>query len=138
MALADASAFLAPPAAEMSADAPPNMATQQRLIALAAGYLNQAIPKLPNFVATRTTVHFEENARFYPGSTIVDYEPLHVAETSKGTVIYRNGREVADASESLRRRQKATDPYLTTYGTFGPALGLRWGLSMMRLRSRTT
>ena len=122
-ALADASAFLDPPRSEISADAPPDATAQQRMISLAAEYLNKTIPKLPNFVATRTTIRFQESAQFNEGSTTVHYEPLRVADSFKETVLYRDGSEVADSGAAQRRKQKAKDPSLITYGTFGPALG---------------
>src|SRR5215469_7757577 len=60
VALADASAFLEPPPAEVPADAPPDAGAQRSMISLAVDYLNKTIPKLPNFYATRTTVRYEE------------------------------------------------------------------------------
>jgi VWFA-related protein len=60
VALADASAFLGPPPAEIPADAPPEAGAQRSMISLAVDYLNKTIPKLPNFYATRTTVRYEE------------------------------------------------------------------------------
>lgn len=119
IALADASAFLDPPRSEISADAPPDAIAQRHMISLAADYLNKTIPKLPNFVATRTTVRYEESAQFNEGSTTVHFEPLRVADNFKETVLYRDGNEVAGAAQ--RRKQK--EPSLITYGTFGPALG---------------
>ncbi len=121
--LADASAFLPPPPAEVVADAPPDAAAQLRLISLAADYLKGTMPKLPNFFAARTTVHYEESAQFNQASSRIDYEPLHATENFKETVLYRNGSEVADAGTTKRRKRNAKDPYLITYGTFGPILG---------------
>jgi hypothetical protein len=60
VALADASAFLAPPASEIPEDAAPDASAQGSMISLADEYLNETISKLPNFFATRTTVRFEE------------------------------------------------------------------------------
>ena len=121
--LADASAFMPPPPAEVVADAPPDAAAQLRLISLAANYLKETMPKLPNFFAARTTVHYEESAQFNQASSRVDYEPLHATQNFKETVLYRNGSEVADAGTTKRRRRNTKDPYLITYGTFGPILG---------------
>jgi VWFA-related protein len=122
-ALADASAFLPPPPSEISVDAPPDATAQARLISLAADYLKNTIPKLPDFFATRTTVRYEETAQFDAVHRRVDSEPLHMAEAFKEGVLYRNGTEVADSEATKRRRRKMKEPDLTTYGTFGPALG---------------
>ncbi len=81
------------------------------------------MPKLPNFFAARTTVHYEETAQFNGASSRVDFEPLHATENFKETVLYRNGSEVADAGTTKRRKRNAQAPYLITYGTFGPILG---------------
>lgn len=121
--LADTSAFMPPPPAEVPADAPPDAAAQSRIISLAADYLKQTMPKLPNFFAARTTVHYEESAQFNQASSRVDYEPLHATQNFKETVLYRNGSEVADAGTTKRKKRNAKDPYLITYGTFGPILG---------------
>jgi VWFA-related protein len=122
-ALADASAFMPPPAAEIPADAPPDAAEQLRMISLAADYLRETMPKLPNFFAARTTVHYEETVEFHGASSRVNYEPLHATQNLKETVLYRNGSEVADSGSTKRRKRRAQDPYLITYGTFGPILG---------------
>ena len=59
VALADASAFLRPPAAEIPSTAPPDDATQKLMLARMMDYVKETIPKLPNFVALRTTTAFE-------------------------------------------------------------------------------
>ena len=48
VALADASVFLAPPSSEVPGDAAPD-ASAQKPVSLADEYLNETIPKLPNF-----------------------------------------------------------------------------------------
>ena len=121
-ALADESAFLPLPPAEISADAPPDAAAQLRMISLAADYLKNTTPKLPDFFATRSTIRYEETAQFNAVSRKVNYEPLRAAEHFKETVIYRNGNEVADSGAGKRRDRETKDPYLITYGTFGPVL----------------
>ena len=96
LALADQSAFLLPPPADISVDAPPDTAAQQRMISLTADYLKNTMPKLPDFFATRTTIRYEEIAKFDAVSRKVSYEPLRTAENFKENVIYRNGNEIAD------------------------------------------
>ena len=122
-ALADASAFLDPPPAEVPADVPPDAAAQRGMISLAVDYLNNTIRKLPNFYATRTTVRYEEIPQYFDASTPVNYQPLHAAASSKATVLYSNGREVVDSSEAKGKKHQAADRYLLTYGVFGPLLG---------------
>ncbi len=122
VALADASAFLDPPAGEIPADAPPDHHAQQRMTSLALEYLNQALPKLPNFYATRTTVHYQETPPFDKGDARISYQPLHIADTVKDTVLYRNGYEIGESDNGRSKKRKVDEPYLVTYGTFGPLL----------------
>ena len=121
--LADASAFLPPPISQISTDAAPDVNTQQHLISLAANYLQQIIPKLPNFFAERSTARYQETAVFDAVNRRVEHEPMQPVESFKETVLYRNGQEVADTGAAKRKKRNAKDPYLITYGTFGPVLG---------------
>ena len=122
LALADQSAFLLLLPAEISADAPPDTTAQQRMISLTADYLKNTMPKLPDFFATRTTIRYEETAKFDAVRRKVSYEPLRMAENFKETVIYSDGNEIVDSGAGKRRHRETNHPYLITYGTFGPLL----------------
>ena len=119
-ALADASAFLDPPPAEIPSDAPPDENAQRHMISLAADYLHSTMPRLPDFYAKRTSVRYEETPQYDEATTHVNPEPMHVVDHSKATVLYRNGSEVVEAKAPPRGKE---DRYLITYGTFGPLLG---------------
>jgi hypothetical protein len=55
-------------------------------------------------------------------------EPLHVVDSSKSTVLYRNGIELVNTKALLGKKQ---DRHPTTYGTFGPVMGaIRSALSI--------
>lgn len=121
-ALAEESAFNSPPSSDIGTAAPPNTDRQQKMIQKAAEYLDKAIPQLPNFMARRATIRYEEAPPVYKGAgKYSDFVPLHVVSESKTTVFYRTGTEVADATPPKSRRE---DQYLTTYGTFGPIFGV--------------
>jgi hypothetical protein len=122
VALADASVFLEPPVDEISTEAAPDHNTQQRIISLALKYLTETLPNLPNLFATRTTIHYQEIPSFEKGDAKISYEPLHVADTEKDTVVYRNGYEIGEAGTGKGKKRREGGPYLTTYGTFGPLL----------------
>ncbi len=133
--LVDSSMFEDPPRAIIPADAAPDEIVQRKMLTLAAEYLNNTIPRLPDFYARRTLSryrqfppHYEGNGRTDPG------KPLHLVDTSTATVLYRNGLELLDTKTPRRGKD---DPQLVTYGTFGPVLkavrdaiasprGLRW------------
>jgi len=121
VALADVSAFLDPPAAEIPGNATPDLTVQNAMLSLAVDYVNKTIPKLPNFYATRTTTRYEETPQYFDASTPIAYRPLNVAANSKATVFYSNGKEVVDSNAKGKKR-KPEDGYLLTYGVFGPLL----------------
>jgi VWFA-related protein len=120
--LADASVFLDPPADEIPAAAPPDPDAQRRMLSLTADYLSTTIHKLPNYLARQTTVRYQETPQLAAGSIDTWTRPLHLTDTLNATVYYRNGSEVAEPAKPRGRRDKADDPQLATYGTFGPVL----------------
>lgn len=122
VALADRSAFLDPPQAEIVGKAPPDPVRQQLITSLAIDYLDRTIPSLPNLFATRTMILYQETPRYDEQGTHTDYQPLHVVASSKSKVFYRNGQEVVDSSTEKRIEQKTEEGDLITYGTFGPLL----------------
>jgi hypothetical protein len=128
IALADASAFLPPPASEIPADPPPDPSAQARMVSAIEAYLANSMARLPDLLATRTTVRYQENLLYNGDNRKISYEPLHVSGTSTSSVRYSHGAEVADRAEEragadaghAQKRQRT--PKLVTYGTFGPML----------------
>ena len=59
VALADVSAFLNPPAAEIPATATPSLAEQRRIMGLVVAYVRKTNSQFPNVLATRDTTRFE-------------------------------------------------------------------------------
>ena len=128
LGLADRSAFLKLPAAEIPAMAAPDIAEQRRIMGLTATYVGNAIPQLPGFYANRTTIHFED----VPGSggkgslpeARNEGGPLHAVRISRTTVVYRDGQEIVEAAPVKVDKPKTADRGLKTWGVFGPVLGL--------------
>ncbi len=125
MILADASAFLNPPADELPNLTAPDLATQRKILALTVNYVTQTLQRLPNFFATRVTENFEDMPAVQrPGAitshgatSATAFQPLHLVDDSNVTVSFRDGREVVENSK--------LDPLvrsLTTSGVFGPIL----------------
>ncbi len=77
MQLADMSAFLDPPASDVVPQQPPDIETQRRILRLAVQYVENALPRLPDFFATRETTHFED--------TLSQHASYSVAEGPTGT-----------------------------------------------------
>ena len=123
VALADASAFLAPPAAEILADAPPDKAAQEAMLKKAGNYVSETIPRLPDFYATRTTVRFEQppGKDGQPWKTASGEQWLRQVGSWEATVHYRNGVEEVDAKAKGKSLEQVQGR-LKTKGTFGPIL----------------
>ncbi len=122
-AIADESQFQPAPASEIPAKATPDLAEQKRIVGLVVGYLRNAIPQLPNFQATRLTEQFEDTPLIQmPEGGFVPYEPLHHLSANTVSVTYQDGRETVQA-EMRADNRKATEG-LTTWGVFGPILGM--------------
>jgi hypothetical protein len=120
--LADLSAFLDLPAAEISATAVPDLATQRRMLALTVDYAGKTIHQLPNLFATRDTIRFEDSPEgFRADTSVIPYQPLHPVGRSSDTVLYRDGNEVVD-SGAAKGKKPAAAPGLVTQGVFGPIL----------------
>jgi len=134
IAVADASAFLDLPAADIPAMAAPDLATQSSMLALTAEYVRKTVPRLPNFFATRDTDRFEDTPIIHPldSGAEITYEPLHPIGRSTVTVLYRNGNEVVHAeiaqsgksktNKSSSDKSRHAEHELSTHGVFGPIL----------------
>jgi len=122
--LTDQSALLKPAADAIVHDAAPDFATQRQMMARTVDYVARAIPKLPDFFATRTTVRYEEPKLKDEETwkTVVGDQTLHPAETTKVTMHIRNGKEVADVESKKARKGHGRERDLVTEGTFGPIL----------------
>ena len=120
VALADQSAFLDPPTAEIPSAPAPDLTTQRRMLALTVSYIGRTIPQLPNFIASRVTTSFADTPlQQNLNSTFTPYQPLHLIGNSTATVLYRDGQEVIDARASKEKQSNG----LTAWGAFGPILG---------------
>ncbi len=124
IALADESAFFAPPAAEIPARPAPTLAEQKHIMDALVGYVKNAIPQLPNFIATRDTDRFEDTPLLqFSDAPFIPFQPLHFVGRSEATVVYRGGRDIATPVTVAGKKPPTDAPGLTTWGVFGPILG---------------
>jgi VWFA-related protein len=124
---ADLSLALAPPADEIVNRPPPAVEEQHAILQRSFGYLQNAIPKLPDFYALRNTVRFEEPPERDNETWKMPHQDqtLHFATGEHATVLYRNGQEVVEKKQKLGKGRvvrgvRARD--LEISGTFGPIL----------------
>jgi VWFA-related protein len=121
--LADLSAFLNPPASEIPATAAPDPTTQRELIASVVDYAKRTTNQLPNFLATRDTIRFEDNPPSQRiDSSYVPYKPLHAVQRLSATVVYRDGQEVDSGKPQASQPQPVAQGLITS-GEFGPVIG---------------
>lgn len=139
--LADSAAFLKVPVDDVVRDPAPDGDTQTKMFDLAVEYVRTTMTRLPNFDAKRETTHFEDapsvekvatDAQDLPGHPLQtlsfslgrsEVKPLRITAAYSVTVTYRDGSEVQDKANKLST-QEAPPAGLTTYGEFGPMLGM--------------
>ena len=114
MAVADASAFLDLPPADIPATPPPTPAEQLRIETLASAYLARIIPKLPDLFAKQLTIRFE---RISP-KPHQNEQPWRDDGMSIATVMYRHELDAEPA-----RSSRSFSGFIAQ-GIFGPVLSL--------------
>jgi hypothetical protein len=125
VALADASVFLNPAAADIVSQARPDLDEQRRMLSLTVEYLAKTLPKLPNFYATRTTIRFDNGRRGKRArARSQDDSSWRKVGSSKVIVVYRDGKEVVDPREWGKHPHHPEGEGLITRGTFGPILSI--------------
>jgi hypothetical protein len=125
VALADASVFLGPAAADVLSQARPDSDEQRRMLSMTVGYLAKTLPKLPNFYATQTIVRLEyklSGTRTRAGSR--SDSSWRQVGSSTVVVAYRDGKEVVDPREWGNHPYHPEGEGLITRGTFGPILSI--------------
>jgi VWFA-related protein len=126
VALADASAFLDPPPGEIPDHAPPDLPEQRLIMERTLDYLRKTLPKLPDFIATQRTVHYEEPP-LKPGKEAAENSverPLRLVNASSATVFFRDGHEVLDPAKAKAGKASAPVGHLVTRGVFGTILAV--------------
>jgi hypothetical protein len=123
--LADSAAFLTPPAAEVLPDPAPDATAARQMLTLIVNYVNTTARQLPNFLAVRDTIGFEdrpqEDVIGRNGIETTAAMPLHSVGKTSLTVTYRDHKEVVDEKAAKHGAQIGG---LTTSGEFGPILSL--------------
>lgn len=124
MLLADKSAFLDPPAAEIPADAIPDAAATRQMLVHIVNYVNTTLRQLPNLIASREITSFEdrpaEDDLQATGVVSYSYEPLHFVGKSVSDVSFRDRKELVE--DAPRKDKAGKIGGLVTTGEFGPIL----------------
>ncbi|MDR3773284.1 MAG: VWA domain-containing protein [Terracidiphilus sp.] len=125
--LADQSAFLDPPPAELPATAAPAAADEERMMDLARGYVIETVPRLPNFFVTRTTNRFDNSPQVLRQGEWPVRAGLHRVGTKVEEETFRDGKEVLDTQPAAEKPSTGAQPAqpdlgLFSFGEFGPVL----------------
>jgi hypothetical protein len=124
LAMADASAFLQLPTAEIPATAPPDIDTQRLILSRAADNVIASIHKFPDFFARQTTNRFHDlklmSFSTYDEPTILERQPFQPLDSFTNTVYYRDGQEVVDTTERPGQDKPVPRDGLVNWGVFGP------------------
>lgn len=88
--LADQSAFLDPPAAELPAAAAPDAALAERILNAARAYVVKTLPRLPDFFATRITNSFDNGPQVLKANEWPVRAGLHLVGSSSREISYRD------------------------------------------------
>ena len=115
--LADRSAFLDPPVAELPGATAPDGATQQRILNAARNYLAQTLPRLPDFLATRTINRYDDSPQELKKGAWPVRAGLHLVGTSSREISVRNEREGQAAKQGSAASQEQSG--LSSWGEFG-------------------
>lgn len=118
--LADRSALLDPPAAELPNLPAPVARQQQRMLQYASEFVSQTLSHLPDFFATRTVYWFygippEMNV---PG--LAEHVGLHPRGFFSREITYRDGHEIIDPMKQ-QRPPAVYENGMESEGEFGPA-----------------
>jgi hypothetical protein len=125
VAVADRSAFLALPPADIPATAPPDPAVRQQMLSRMVEYWTKTMLQLPDFSATRTTIAYDEPPpKVDTWKIVTSDQSLHAIETSNTEVLYRDGKEVLDAGARKGKKKSPRENGFDAQGTFGPILAV--------------
>jgi VWFA-related protein len=120
--LADQSAFLAPPASELPPDPAPDDVRQQRMLEAARTYVTQTLPRLPNFLATRTINRYDDSPQALKKGGWAVRSGLHLVDTTSRETSVRDARDSQSPTTGSALWQAQIG--LISGGEFGSTLGM--------------
>jgi len=120
--LADQSEFLPLPAAETASDPAPDSNTQARILDAARNYVSQSLPRLPNFLATRTINHYDDTPHPVTPGAWPTRAGFHLVGVSRGEISVGREREDQPAAQDTAVWKAGFG--LVSGGEFGSALGM--------------
>jgi len=120
--LADESSFLEPPPSALPAAAAPDGAAQERMLNAARTYVAQTLPRLPNFLATRTINRYDNSPYAVKKDAWRVRDGLHLVDKSSREISVRDERENQPPAQGSAIWQQQIG--LISGGEFGTTLGM--------------
>ena len=120
--LADESAFLDPPEGELPLTAAPDGDAQLRMLAAARKYVTEALPRLPDFLATRVIDLYDDRPFALKKGDWPTRDGFHLQRTSTGEISVRTERENQPPTQGASVWQEKIG--LISGGEFGNTLGM--------------
>lgn len=120
--LADEAAFLAPPAREIPSAEPPDPSAQQKMLAAARTWVRQTLGRLPDFMATETTRHYDDSPYAMRKNEWPMRAGLHLIDSSSREISIRDARESQLPSQQAALWQQQRG--LISGGEFGATLAM--------------
>ena len=120
--LAYQSAFLDPPPGELPATPPPGDAAKQKMLEQLRSYVLQTLPRLPNFLATRTINRYDDSPQAPKQDAWPVRAGLHLIDTTNREISVRDERENQPPTQGAAVWQKQIG--LISGGEFGNTLGM--------------
>lgn len=117
--LADRSALLDPPVAELPNQPPPDADSQRKMMDAAGIYVVRVLSHLPNFFAIRTTERFDDAPMTVSGVMLPLSPGLHLVGSVSREITFRDGAEVVDQTQHDHEMSRIPDAGLSTSGEFG-------------------
>jgi len=120
--LSDRSGFLDLPAKDVPPTAAPDADAQQRMLTLARAYVAQTLPRLPNFLASRTISRFDDSPQALKRNGWPVRAGLHFIDSSSRDISVRDERENQPPTQGSAIWQDQFG--LISGGEFGTMLGM--------------
>jgi len=112
IAVADASALLAPPASDIPMTPAPDAADQASLLSRAMGFARKSASQMANLAVIRETIRFEDT----PAAGKRPYQPLQKVGNSTISIVFRNGHENIDDARGYKAKDNDSEMSMPEFG----------------------
>jgi hypothetical protein len=117
--LADRSALLDPPLAEIAALPPPEADAQKTMMRQTSAFVFQTLTHLPDFFALLTTTKFEDGPVIVGGQTLTAEPHMRLVGSSRKEITFSDGKETFDSSRLSLASKLPRGEGLESQGEFG-------------------